>query len=150
MKKNAVYKLILITFLSFVVIGCGGKYSNARVGSISTMQEGTIEGVEAVRVKSDSPYGSIFGMIIGGIVGHQIGSGSGQSIATMAGSVVGSAVGDDANSVEARRVMIRLDNGKSIVTIVKKDEINPYEYVRGDRVRIFITEGKVTEIRPIK
>ncbi len=143
-------KLFFITFLglSFVMAGCANKaLPQSRVGSISDSYTGTVKAVELVKVRGDGTWTSMLGMVAGGVLGHQIGGGSGKDLATMGGAMAGAVGGAEADVRDAQRITIEFDSGKTITTVLPIDANNPNRYKAGDRVTVFITGGKVTEIR---
>ncbi len=143
-------ELFFIAFLglSFVMVGCANKaLPQSRVGSISDSYTGTVKAVELVKVRGDGTWTSMLGMVAGGVLGHQIGGGSGKDLATMGGAMAGAVGGAEADVRDAQRITIEFDSGKTITTVLPIDANNPNRYKAGDRVRVFITGGKVTEIR---
>ena len=80
--------------------------------------------------------GTVGGGALGGIAGSAIGGGRGQAIATavgaVAGAVAGSKIEEKASQVNGAELVIRKDNGKSIVVVQKADS----RYVAGKRVQI--------------
>jgi len=80
-------------------------------------------------------------------VGNQIGSGAGQDLATMSGVMVGAVAGEDADVRNAQRITVKLESGKVITTVLAIDANNPNQFKAGDQIRLFITNGRVTEIR---
>jgi outer membrane lipoprotein SlyB len=128
--------------------GCASKALDAsRAGSISESYSGVVVSNEAVHIKGDGKWTSILGMIGGGALGSQIGEGSGRDLATMAGVMVGAAAGEDMDVRNAQRITVKLDSGKTITTVLPLDDNNPTMYQPGNRVTLFITNGRVTEIR---
>jgi len=147
MKKvilNALFATSLLTFGA----GCADKaLPQSRVGSISESYTGVVKAVEPVQVRGDGTWTSMLGMVAGGVLGHQIGGGSGQDLATMVGTMGGAVAGAEADVRNAQRITIEFDSGKTITTVLPIDANNPNRYKAGDRVTVFITGGKVTEIR---
>ena len=130
-----------------VVGGCANKaLDSSRAGSISESYSGVVQAVEFVKIKGDGKWTSIIGMIGGGALGSQVGGGSGRDLATMAGVMVGAVAGEDADVREAQRITVKLDSSRVITTVLPVDSNNPNKYKSGDRVTMFITEGRVTEI----
>ncbi len=128
--------------------GCADKALDAsRAGTISQSYTGTVQNVEAVKIKGDGKWTSIIGMIVGGVLGNQIGEGSGKDLATIGGTMVGAVGGDEADIRSAQRITVRLDSGKTITTVLPIDANNPNRYQQGDQVTLYITNGRVTEIR---
>ncbi len=140
---------ILLTFSTFVLTsGCANKaLPNSRIGSISESYTGVVKAVEDVQVKGDGTWTSLAGMVAGGVLGHQIGGGEGKDLATMVGTMGGAIAGAEADVKNAQRITIEFDSGKTITTVLPIDGNNPNSYKAGDRVTVFITGGKVTEIR---
>jgi outer membrane lipoprotein SlyB len=146
--KKFISVLVLTIGLSFITIGCADKaLPQSRVGSISESYTGIVKAVEPVQVHGDGTVTSLLGMVAGGVLGHQIGGGSGKDLATMGGVMAGSIAGANADIRDAQRITIEFDSGKTITTVLPIDANNPYRYRPGDRVTVFITGGKVTEIR---
>jgi len=136
--------LSMLTFSS----GCASKaLDSSRAGSISDSYGAIVQNVEPVSIKGDGKWTSIIGMIAGGVLGNQFGSGSGQDLATMGGVMVGAVAGEDADVRNAQRITVRLDSGRVLTTVLPLDANNPNRYKVGDQVTLFITNGRVTEIR---
>jgi outer membrane lipoprotein SlyB len=65
----------------------------------------------------------------------------------MGGAMAGAVGGAGADVADAQRITIEFDSGKTITTVLPIDGNNPNLYSVGNRVTVFITGGKVTEIR---
>ena len=147
MRKLITSVMLVVSMLIFGA-GCTNKaLPQSRVGSISESYTGVVKAVEVVQVKGDGTWSSMFGMLAGGVLGHQIGGGSGKDLATMGGATVGAVGGAEADVDNAQRITIEFDSGKTITTVLPVDANNPNQYKAGDRVTVFVTGGKVTEIR---
>ena len=141
---------ILFTLYStlFLYYGCSNKVlPHERIGSISESYTGIVTMVEPVQVHGDGTVTSLLGMIAGGVLGNQIGGGSGKDVATMSGTILGAVAGANADIQNAQRITIQFDSGNNITTILPLDNNNPVMFKKGDRVTVYITNGKVTEIR---
>ncbi len=146
--KKIVSNVILTITLGIFYTGCADKaLPQSRIGSISESYNGVVKMVEPVKVRGDGTWTSMLGMVAGGVLGHQIGGGSGKDLATMGGAMAGAVAGSEADVRDAQRITIEFESGKTITTILPIDSNNPYRYKPGDRVTVFITNGKVTEIR---
>jgi outer membrane lipoprotein SlyB len=146
--KKLLSSVAIVTTLITLNSGCASKALDAsRAGSISESYTGVVKNVEAVNIKGDGKWTSIIGMIAGGALGSQIGDGAGQELATMGGVIVGAAAGEDADIRNAQRITVTLDSGKTITTVLPIDANNPNRYKVGDQVTLYITNGRVTEIR---
>jgi outer membrane lipoprotein SlyB len=147
MKKIVANLAVILSLVTFGA-GCSNKaLPQSRVGSISESYTGVVKAVEPVQVRGDGTWTSMAGMIVGGVLGHQIGGGSGQDLATMVGTMGGAVAGAESDVRNAQRITIEFDSGKTITTVLPIDANNPNQYKAGDRVTVFITGGKVTEIR---
>ena len=146
--KKLLSTLLLASGLALITTGCADKaLPQSRIGSISESYTGIVKAVEPVQVHGDGTVTSLLGMVAGGVLGHQIGGGTGQDLATMGGAIAGSIAGANADVKNAQRITIEFDSGKTITTVLPIDANNPNVYKPGDRVTVFITGGKVTEIR---
>ncbi len=146
--KKVISSIFLVLTVTMLGSGCASKaLPSSRAGSISESYSGIVRAVEPVSIKGDGKWTSIIGMIAGGALGSQIGSGEGRDLATMGGVMVGAAAGEDADVRSAQRITVTLDSGKTITTVLPIDANNPNRYQAGNRVTLFITNGKVTEIR---
>ncbi len=146
--KKIVSNIIVALTLGLFFIGCADKaLPQSRIGSISESFNGVVKMVEPVKVKGDGTWTSMLGMVAGGVLGHQIGGGSGKDLATMGGVMAGAVAGAEADVRDAQRITIEFESGKTITTIIPIDANNPNRYKVGDRVTVYITNAKVTEIR---
>ena len=146
--KKIVANIALVITMVTVTAGCANKaLPSSRIGSISESYTGIVKAAEAVKVKGDGTWTSMAGMIAGGVLGHQVGGGSGKDLATMVGSMGGAVAGAESDVRDAQRITIEFDSGKTITTVLPIDANNPNSYKTGDKVTVFITGGKVTEIR---
>ena len=146
--KKILTSLAIASALVFSMSGCADKaLPQSRVGSISQGYAGTIRAIENIQVQGDGQLTSIGGMIAGGIAGNQVGGGSGKDLATMAGTMIGSVLGAKADVRPAKRITVALQDGRVITTVLKVDSNNPLNFRVGDNVTVYITNGRVTEIR---
>ncbi len=148
MMKGIVIASMLALGLMTFSTGCADKALDAsRVGTISDSYSGVVQRVEPVKIKGDGTWTSLMGMIAGGVLGNQLGEGSGKDLATMGGTMVGAVAGQEADVRDAQRITVRLESGRVITTVLPIDSNNPNRYKAGDQVTLFITNGRVTEIR---
>ena len=146
--KRLLLNLSVITAITFTTTGCAEKaLPFSRVGTISQGYQGVIKAIENTQIQGDGELTSIGGMIAGGIAGNQVGGGSGQDLATMAGAMIGSVLGQKADVRNAKRITIALDDGRVITTVLPVNANNPLNFSIGSKVTVYITNGKVTEIR---
>ncbi len=148
MKKILIY-IMLSLGVSIFFAGCSQKaLPIGREGTISESYVGTVDAIEAVNIQGRGDLTSILGMIVGGVLGSQVGEGVGQALATTAGTMTGAVMGQKADIKQAQRITVTFDSGKTITTVLAYSANNPTKYKAGDKVRVFITGGRVTEIRP--
>lgn len=146
--KKFIAALLLAVGVATLFTACANKaLPSSRAGTISESYTGVVTMVEPVQVRGDGQWTSLGGMVAGGVVGNQFGGGEGQALLTMGGAIVGSMLGAEADVREGQRISIQFDSGKTITTILPLDSNNPTRYNPGDRVTVYITNGRVTEIR---
>ena len=142
MKKITIALALAVTL---GVTGCantdifsGDVYSADQAKEARSIENGTLISVRPVKIQADNKgvIGTVGGGALGGIAGSAIGGGRGQAIATavgaVAGAVAGSKIEEKASQVNGAELVIRKDNGKSIVVVQKADS----RYVAGKRVQI--------------
>ncbi|OOF77058.1 hypothetical protein BKG96_08970 [Rodentibacter caecimuris] len=142
MKKMAVALALAVTL---GVTGCantdifsGDVYSASQAKEARSISYGTLVSVRPVKIQADNQgvIGSVGGGVLGGVAGSVIGGGRGQAIATavgaIAGAIAGSKIEEKASQVNAAELVIKKDDGKSIVVVQKADP----KFVAGKRVQI--------------
>jgi outer membrane lipoprotein SlyB len=147
MKRYLLAGLLTASMLAFTGCATGG-YSQADVGSVKTVNRGTVIGTRNLTVGDDGT-GSLLGGIAGGAAGSQIGKGDGKVAAVIGGAVLGAMLGGDLNKDAGQELTIKLDNGQEIITVYKVDKNAPYMYRSGDRVMVETLNSKVSSIRPL-
>ena len=146
--KKILLSLSVITAIAFTTTGCAEKALPAsRAGTISQGYQGVIKAIENTQIQGDGQLTSIGGMIVGGVAGNQVGGGSGQDLATMAGAMIGSVLGQKADVRPAKRITVALNDGRVITTVLPVNANNPLNFSVGSQVTVYITNGRVTEIR---
>ncbi len=146
MKKiwTAVAMLLILAFS-----GCAPKgYSTAQIGEVLIPYDGVVVSAKAVQMQ-DNGTGAILGGIIGAVLGHQVGGGSGRDVATVAGAITGAVIGDKLSHANAQELVIKLDNGRKIATVVAIDSRRPFWFRPGDRVRLYLRGDRVIKIEPL-
>ncbi|THA18748.1 glycine zipper 2TM domain-containing protein, partial [Rodentibacter pneumotropicus] len=142
MKKMAVALTLAVTF---GITGCantdifsGDVYSAGQAKEARSISYGTLVSVRPVKIQADNQgvIGSVGGGVLGGVAGSAIGGGRGQAIATavgaIAGAIAGSKIEEKASQVNGAELVIKKDDGKSIVVVQKADP----KFVAGKRVQI--------------
>lgn len=146
--KKIISSIVVTSSLLFIT-GCGstGAVSQHRAGTISQSYPGVVTMVENSQIQGDGAISTVTGGIAGGLLGSRLGGGSGKSMAVMAGGLLGSVLGKKADVRTAKRFSVRLDDGRDITTVLPITANNPMTFSSGSRVMVYITNGRVTEIR---
>lgn len=129
------------------LVGCGGGYGGAPVGSTgggypatqtsypaaSQVQHGRVSNVQLVRAgQSSGVAGAVVGGAVGGLAGHQVGGGKGRTAATIAGTLGGALVGMSLEKnmqgagQDVHRVTVQFDNGS----------VRHFDYGQAPNVRV--------------
>jgi outer membrane lipoprotein SlyB len=146
--KSALKMGILLAMVA-AMIGCassrsGEVYSRDQARQVQTLEYAIVESVKSVTIEgTKTALGTSAGGVAGGLLGSTVGSGTGRTVATVIGALVGAAVGTAAEEGATRKpaleIVVRKDNGLTIVVVQEADVMmSP-----GDRVRI-ITAGDGT------
>ncbi|MRI57986.1 MAG: hypothetical protein C6H99_00590 [Epsilonproteobacteria bacterium] len=140
---------VMVAVMMVLSSGCAPKgYTSADVGAVMITYEGEVISTRTVNIQ-DSGEGTILGAIMGAVVGHQIGGGSGRDVATAAGAIIGGMVGNNLNRGVGQELVIKLENGQKISTLIKIDPKNPFWFKPGDRVRVYVKRDRVVKIEPL-
>ncbi len=146
--KKLFIGLSIVSSLLIFSTGCAQNAIPAnRAGVISQSYPGVVTMIENTRIQGDGQIAGVIGAIAGGAAGSKVGGGSGQDMASMAGAVLGSMIGSKADIRPAKRVTVKLDDGRVITTVLPVNKLNPMNFSVGSRVTVYITNGVVTEIR---
>ena len=146
--KKLLFSISVVSSLMFFSTGCAENALPAsRAGTISQSYPGVVTMIENTQIQGDGQISGVVGAIAGGAAGSQVGGGEGQDLASMAGAVLGGMLGSKADVRPAKRVSVRLDDGRNITTVLPVNANNPMNFTVGSRVTVYITNGVVTEIR---
>ena len=146
--KKLIASTAIISSLVLLNTGCStAALPQSRVGTISKGYPGVVKMIENTQVQGDGQVASVVGAIAGGAAGSRVGGGEGQDLASMAGAMLGGILGSKADVRAAKRVTVRLNDGRTITTVLPVDANNPMNFSVGSRVTVYITNGVVTEIR---
>ena len=139
--------IVLLSLLAGIFSGCAapGYYTQSDVGSVKTVNKGTVVSIRNLTV-NDNGSGGLLGGIAGGAAGSQMGRGDGKVAATIGGAIMGAMLGGELNKDSGQELTIRFDNGQEIVTVYKVDKNAPFMFRNGDRVIIETLNGKVDRI----
>lgn len=148
MKKIAL-SLATIALLAFngCALGGGGGYTQADVGQVQTMVQGTVESANWVNV-GDGGGATLLGAIAGGLIGAQFGgTNTDKALAGVGGALAGGAIGNAVNSSSGQELVIKLDNGQQIRTVKNVNSNSPLSFRPGDRVMVYFQGGQVADVR---
>ena len=151
-------KLLISSVLALSMIigtGCAPKgYAQSRVGQNMQVESGVVQSVKRVVIDGDgvgNTIGGIVGTIAGTAAGRQVGQGSGQVVASVVGaalgSVVGGTIGDQMDTNYGQEVVVRLNNGKTVATVLRINQTSPM-LTPGQAVNVFISAGTISNISP--
>jgi len=144
--------VISLLVLTALLAGCVGSssgqvYSRGQARQLQTVQMGTVESVQPVRIEgAKSGIGAVGGAVAGGVAGSTIGGGKGRTLAALGGALAGAAAGafteeklTDADGIE---ITVTLDRG-GIISIVQEDDVM---FFVGDRVRLLEGGDGITRV----
>lgn len=100
-------KLLLVTILSLLLLGCANQGPNEQSGMV-------------------------IGGILGGVLGHQVGGGRGKTMATiigtMAGAAIGGSIGRSMDELDRMKMAASLETVRTGVTSEWRNPDTQYEY----------------------
>ncbi|CAA6817336.1 MAG: Unknown protein [uncultured Sulfurovum sp.] len=149
--------LVSTSFVLFLILSTGcapAGQSGPSVAQNVTIESGTIQSLKKVETGSSGAGGMIGGVVgsVGGsIAGSHVGSGTGRAVASVLGAVIGSVVGSTAgNSVDTnygQQVMVRLNSGRTVVSVLEMNGETELLKV-GQAVKVSFTGNKILSILP--
>ncbi len=152
LQKTIIIPMSIMVIITAFISGCasgrsGVIYSRDEARKVQTVENGQVESVKNVLIEGTKTLvGTVAGGAVGGVAGSAVGSGSGRTLATVVGALVGAAAGAAAEEgitkKEAFEIVVRKDNGQTIVVVQEADVI-----IRpGDRVRIITGADGTTRV----
>ncbi len=118
-------------------------YSSTEIGKFSTVTEGTIISIKAVRLSGSKGLGTTFGGVLGGLAGASTtdkkhNQSAAIAIGALAGAILGSKVEELSTEDTGYEFLIKTNNGvKAFVDIIRQD------LKVGDEVYIIHGDGPV-------
>jgi|GEM_PF-1055779 len=151
MKKILISSALAVTLIT--TVGCAPRgYETATVGQQMTVEPGVVQSVKTVVINSQgvgNTLGGIVGAVAGGAAGNQVGGGTGKTVATVLGTAVGAAlggtVGDQIDTNYGQEVVVKLNSGRTVATVLRINESTPALGV-GQAVNVFFSGGKISNI----
>lgn len=140
MKSILYISLVTCMMMSGCATNQGPEYDGKSYNQIKNYELGTVQSVRAV-VVSDDGSGTFIGALVGAVLGTTMGGGRGTTLTTLAGGLGGAYVGSEVGRANASELIIELDSGMEIVTVVKGKG-----YKVGDRVQVIKARGKVEQV----
>jgi len=140
-------KTLLMTTVTAATLllgsGCAPRAANEYGGvgydRIKEASSGVVVDHRDVVVRDDGS-GQFLGTLIGAVIGSTLGGGRGRPMTLFGGAIVGGVIGSEAGRANAEELTVQLDDGRSIVVVVKGSGM----FMSGDRVRI-VTDGRRVE-----
>jgi len=150
---NSFYRIFIssMALISVLVFsGCqSGAYSRANVGEIEQIYTATIKSTRVVELQ-DSGSGKLFGAIVGALAGHQLGKGKGNTAATVGGALAGGVAGNELNKALGQEIHLLFDDGRNISTTIEINNNQPYSFRAGDVVNVYMSNGRISQIKMLK
>jgi len=140
MKKVVYISLVAVLMLSGCATNNGPEYDGNNYNQIKQQEIGTVQYARPV-VVSDNGTGKFLGAIVGAVLGSTMGRGRGTTLTTLGGGLLGGYAGNQVNKANAYELTIKLDDGRTIVTVVKGKG-----YRAGDRVQIIRDGNRVAQV----
>ena len=146
-------KIIISSSLAILLLGgCstnnGPEYDGRSYQQIKTVERGIVTRRSNVTI-SDSGTGQRTGSVIGSVAGSAAGYASNNIFASIGGAVIGglagAAVGSEAGKSDGSELTVDLDDGRTIIIVVKQNDINA-----GDRIEIIKSGSKVERVNKIE
>lgn len=155
-KELKMKKLFITTMLVGTIAlttGCAPRgYSHSSIGQNMSVEAGVVQSVKQVIIDNKgvgNAVGGVVGTIAGGIAGDHVGGGSGRVVATAVGAAIGGTlggtIGNQIDTNYGQEVVVKLNNGKTVATVLRINESSPALRV-GEVVNVFTSGGKITNI----
>ena len=142
-------KSLVLSFLLLSVVSCVNySYSPDTVSRSDAQKQqyvvlGTIIDITSVTIEGDREKGAVAGALIGGAGKSVTDSETESDIASIVGGLIGSRVGSEIGSNLTKKdgveLLIETDAGR-LISIIQ--EVNSYNYLKTQRVRIIKRNGK--------
>lgn len=153
MKKILVSSALVLTMI--VGTGCAPKgYAKSTVGQNMQVEPGVVQSVKQVAIDGNgvgNTIGGVVGTVAGAAAGRQVGGGTGQIVASVLGAAIGAVaggtVGDKLDTNYGQEVIVRLNNGKTVATVLRINETTPM-LAPGQAVNVFMSGGSISNISP--
>ena len=151
MKKILISSTLAMTLI--LTAGCAPKgYAQSAVGQNMTVESGIVQSVKRVVVDNNgvgNTLGGIVGSVAGGAAGGHVGGGTGQIVSSVLGAaiggVVGGTVGNNIDTDYGQEVIVKLNNGKTVATVLRINETTT-ALSPGQAVNVFSSGGKISNI----
>jgi len=151
MKTILISSALAMTLI--MTTGCAPKgYDQSTVGQNMTVEPGIVQSVKQVVIDGNgvgNTLGGVVGSVAGGAAASHVGGGTGQIVATVLGAalggVVGGTVGDKIDTNYGQEVIVKLNNGRTVATVLRINETTP-ALRAGQAVNVFSSGGKISNI----
>ena len=154
MKKIVIASSIMTAAL-LLTTGCAPKgYASSQVGQNMQVEPGIVQSVKQVALDNNgvgNTMGGIVGSVAGAAAGNQVGGGTGQVVASVLGAALGGAlggaVGDQVDTGTGQEIVVKLNNGKTVATVLRINGATQPVSV-GQAVNVFMSGGRISNISP--
>lgn len=140
--------VVFITVTALLYTGCahqqGPEYDGRSYNQMKQVREGEVVAHRYVVVQDDGS-GRFLGALIGAVLGSTMGGGEGRRLTLVGGAILGGVVGNEAGKANAEELTVALDNGRTVVVVVKGNNA----FLVGDRVRIIKDGNTVASVQRI-
>jgi len=144
-KKILLSSVVTTTLL---LSGCatnkGPEYDGDSYKQIKRYEIGTVLENKPIVIKDDGS-GSFFGIIAGAVLGSMFGGGNARAVTALAGGAAGYYAGKEIGKANGAELTVRLDNGDTIVIVIKGKGFN-----KGEKIKIIRSGGKVEQVRKLE
>ncbi len=153
MKKILISSALALSMI--VGTGCAPKgYAQSTVGQTMQVEPGVVQSVKQVVIDGNgvgNTIGGVVGTVAGTAAGRQVGGGTGQVVASVLGAaiggVVGGSVGDQLDTNYGQEVVVRLNSGRTVATVLRINQTTPL-LSPGQAVNVFMSSGTISNISP--
>ncbi len=148
MVKKIISFGLIISVFSILYTGCAKMYSSEEVSlydvnAVYTYVDGTVVDVKLVKIRDDGS-GAFTGAAIGTVLGSLFGDDRVSALTALIGGLTGAYVGSELGKANAEELYIKLDDGRTVVTVVKGLKIK-----KGDRVRLILDGNRIVRVEKL-
>ncbi len=144
-----------VALILMLSTGCSPRgIAQSQVNQSMIVKSGVVSAIKQVEINNNgvgNGIGMVLGTATGGVLGNRVGGGTGKVLATavgaVAGGVVGGMVGDNMDARYGVEVVVKLENGASVGTVLRSNGALSQLSV-GQAVNVMYSGGKIVNISP--